>query len=193
MFVLWDKSKHHSHVSVCFYPQDSDASVWSRLWTTHCVWKCMWPFINIFFNDWSSLSSIWILLWILFSQGESVIDCFEVNSSEPFLSQGSTDSFSWCSCSFSCFMKLISVCLSLSVSHCLTDVSTRGVALVPKLALDVSCCEVLRLMQLTDNFIVPISYQVPRKVRMNTSRSAKPTVDGKAPKVLWLSYTSYDW
>uniref|UniRef100_A0A8C1LCC1 Coronin n=1 Tax=Cyprinus carpio TaxID=7962 RepID=A0A8C1LCC1_CYPCA len=68
--------------------------------------------------------------------GESVIDCFEVNSSEPFLSQ---------------------------VSHCLTDLSTRGTALVPKLALDVSCCEVLRLLQLTDNFIVPISYQVPRK------------------------------
>uniref|UniRef100_A0A672RXY8 Coronin n=1 Tax=Sinocyclocheilus grahami TaxID=75366 RepID=A0A672RXY8_SINGR len=53
--------------------------------------------------------------------------------------------------------------VSWSVSHCLTDLSTRGVALVPKLALDVSCCEVLRLLQLTDNFIVPISYQVPRK------------------------------
>uniref|UniRef100_A0A673JYL9 Coronin n=1 Tax=Sinocyclocheilus rhinocerous TaxID=307959 RepID=A0A673JYL9_9TELE len=75
-------------------------------------------------------------LLIVSGNGESVIDCFEVNSSEPFLSQ---------------------------VSHCLTDVSTRGVALVPKLALDVGCCEVLRLMQLTDNFIVPISYQVPRK------------------------------
>uniref|UniRef100_A0A671T921 Coronin n=1 Tax=Sinocyclocheilus anshuiensis TaxID=1608454 RepID=A0A671T921_9TELE len=75
-------------------------------------------------------------LLIVSGNGESVIDCFEVNSSEPFLSQ---------------------------VSHCLTDVLTRGVALVPKLALDVSCCEVLRLMQLTDNFIVPISYQVPRK------------------------------
>uniref|UniRef100_A0A672RYJ8 Coronin n=1 Tax=Sinocyclocheilus grahami TaxID=75366 RepID=A0A672RYJ8_SINGR len=75
-------------------------------------------------------------LLIVSGNGESVIDCFEVNSSEPFLSQ---------------------------VSHCLTDLSTRGVALVPKLALDVSCCEVLRLLQLTDNFIVPISYQVPRK------------------------------
>lgn len=103
------------------------------------------------------------------SQGESVIDCFEVNTSEPYLSQGNTDVF-LDALLFSCFLKLISlsVVLSVSVSHCLTDVSTRGVALVPKLALDVGCCEVLRLMQLTDSFIVPISYQVPRKVRTNT-------------------------
>uniref|UniRef100_A0A3Q1FAQ0 Coronin n=1 Tax=Acanthochromis polyacanthus TaxID=80966 RepID=A0A3Q1FAQ0_9TELE len=68
-------------------------------------------------------------------QGDSVIDCFEVSSSEPFLSQ----------------------------SHCLTDNSTRGVAMVPKLALDVLSCEVMRVLQLTDDCIVPISYQVPRK------------------------------
>lgn len=111
----------------------------------------------------------------MFSQGESVIDCFEVNTSEPYLSQGNTDVYldallikkkqlffhvSW--------SVTLSLVLLVSVSHCLTDVSTRGVALVPKLALDVSCCEVLRLMQLTDSFIVPISYQVPRKVRTNT-------------------------
>lgn len=50
------------------------------------------------------------------------------------------------------------------VSHCLTDTSTRGVATVPKLALDVMSCEVMRVLQLTDSCIVPISYQVPRKV-----------------------------
>lgn len=50
------------------------------------------------------------------------------------------------------------------VSHCLTDMSTRGVAMVPKLALDVLSCEVMQVLQLTDNCIVPISYQVPRKV-----------------------------
>uniref|UniRef100_A0A8C1BX12 Coronin n=1 Tax=Cyprinus carpio carpio TaxID=630221 RepID=A0A8C1BX12_CYPCA len=61
------------------------------------------------------------------------------------------------------YFTLTDLSLLLSVSHCLTDLSTRGTALVPKLALDVSCCEVLRLLQLTDNFIVPISYQVPRK------------------------------
>lgn len=54
-----------------------------------------------------------------------------------------------------------------SVSHCLTDASTRGAAVVPKVALDVMSCEVVRLLQLTDSNIVPISYRVPRKVREN--------------------------
>ncbi|XP_059204248.1 coronin-7 [Centropristis striata] len=75
-------------------------------------------------------------LLILAGTGDTVVDCFEVSSSEPFLTQ---------------------------VSHCLTDTSTRGVAMVPKLALDVMSCEVMRVLQLTDSCIVPISYQVPRK------------------------------
>lgn len=50
------------------------------------------------------------------------------------------------------------------MSHCLTDASTRGAAVVPKVALDIMSCEVIRLLQLTDSSIVPISYQVPRKV-----------------------------
>ncbi|TRY97273.1 hypothetical protein DNTS_020572 [Danionella cerebrum] len=53
-------------------------------------------------------------LLVLAGSGESVIDCFEVNSSEPFLSQ---------------------------VSQCVTEASTRGASLLPKLALDVGCCE----------------------------------------------------
>lgn len=36
--------------------------------------------------------------------------------------------------------------------------------MVPKLSLDVMACEVMRVLQLTDSCIVPISYQVPRKV-----------------------------
>ncbi|KAI9514781.1 hypothetical protein NQZ68_030971 [Dissostichus eleginoides] len=75
-------------------------------------------------------------LLVLAGMGDSAVDCFEVSTSEPFLSQ---------------------------VSHCLTDMSTRGVAMVPKLALDVLSCEVMQVLQLTDNCIVPISYQVPRK------------------------------
>uniref|UniRef100_A0A673K638 Coronin n=1 Tax=Sinocyclocheilus rhinocerous TaxID=307959 RepID=A0A673K638_9TELE len=78
--------------------------------------------------------------------------------------------------------------LSLSVSHCLTDVSTRGVALVPKLALDVGCCEVLRLMQLTDNFIVPISYQVPRKAGQDFHADLYPDTVGHTPAM-----TAEDW
>uniref|UniRef100_A0A8C2Z370 Coronin n=1 Tax=Cyclopterus lumpus TaxID=8103 RepID=A0A8C2Z370_CYCLU len=49
--------------------------------------------------------------------------------------------------------------------HCLMDTSTRGVAMVPKVALDVLSCEVMRVLQLTDSCIVPIGYQVPRKVQ----------------------------
>ncbi|KAM9843793.1 coronin-7-like isoform 2-T2 [Aulostomus maculatus] len=75
-------------------------------------------------------------LLILAGMGDTVVDCYEVSPFEPFLSQ---------------------------VSHCLTDISTRGVAMVPKLALDVMSCEVMRLLQLCDSCIVPISYQVPRK------------------------------
>ena len=37
--------------------------------------------------------------------------------------------------------------------------------MVPKLALDVLSCEVMRVLQLTDSFIVPINYHVPRKVQ----------------------------
>lgn len=36
--------------------------------------------------------------------------------------------------------------------------------MLPKLALDVMSCEVMRVLQLTDSCIVPVSYQVPRKV-----------------------------
>lgn len=59
----------------------------------------------------------------------------------------------------------VSIYVISIVSHCLTDASTRGVAMIPKLALDVMSCEVMRVLQLTDSCIVPISYHVPRKVR----------------------------
>lgn len=75
-------------------------------------------------------------LLVLAGMGDTVIDCFEVSTSEPSLTQ---------------------------VSHCLTDASTRGVCVLPKLELDVMSCEVVRVLQLTDSHIVPISYQVPRK------------------------------
>uniref|UniRef100_A0A8C3JVV9 Coronin n=1 Tax=Calidris pygmaea TaxID=425635 RepID=A0A8C3JVV9_9CHAR len=49
------------------------------------------------------------------------------------------------------------------VTQCRTEGSTRGLATVPRLALDVMACEVLRVLQLTDTALVPISYLVPRK------------------------------
>lgn len=52
-----------------------------------------------------------------------------------------------------------------TVTQCRTEGSTRGLAAVPRLALDVMACEVLRVLQLTDTALVPVSYLVPRKVR----------------------------
>lgn len=41
----------------------------------------------------------------------------------------------------------------------------KGAALVPKRALDVMSCEVDRLLVLSQGYIIPLSYCVPRKVR----------------------------
>nr|XP_033770813.1 coronin-7-like isoform X4 [Geotrypetes seraphini] len=75
-------------------------------------------------------------LLVLAGKGESVITCCEVSTSTPSLTQ---------------------------INQCLTETKSRGVALVPKLAVDVMACEVVRVLQLTDGFVVPISYTVPRK------------------------------
>lgn len=40
---------------------------------------------------------------------------------------------------------------------------TKGACLVPKRALNVMQGEVNRIMQLTSNSVIPITYQVPRK------------------------------
>lgn len=52
-----------------------------------------------------------------------------------------------------------------TVTQCWTEGSTRGLAATPRLALDVMACEVLRILQLTDTSLVPVTYLVPRKVR----------------------------
>ena len=43
----------------------------------------------------------------------------------------------------------------------------KGMAMVPKQALVVMGCEIARLLQLTQNSIVPISYVVQRKVHLH--------------------------
>ncbi|XP_036870380.2 coronin-7 isoform X3 [Manis javanica] len=54
--------------------------------------------------------------------------------------------------------------LALSpVTQCLLESALRGAALVPRRALAVMGCEVLRVLQLSDTAIIPISYHVPRK------------------------------
>ncbi|XP_036885739.1 coronin-7 isoform X2 [Sturnira hondurensis] len=54
--------------------------------------------------------------------------------------------------------------LALSpVTQCLLESVLRGATLVPRRALAVMGCEVLRVLQLSDTAIMPISYHVPRK------------------------------
>lgn len=51
-----------------------------------------------------------------------------------------------------------------SVSAEMMDAQNKGMASVPKRAMNVMDCEVMRLLQLTQHAIVPVSYIVPRKV-----------------------------
>ena len=44
------------------------------------------------------------------------------------------------------------------------DEQHKGMAIVPKLAMDVMSGEVVRLLQLTKSTVVPLSYCVPRRV-----------------------------
>uniref|UniRef100_A0A8C9PII9 Coronin n=1 Tax=Spermophilus dauricus TaxID=99837 RepID=A0A8C9PII9_SPEDA len=53
--------------------------------------------------------------------------------------------------------------LSLTVTQCVLESVLRGAALVPRRALAVMSCEVLRVLQLSDIAIIPISHHVPRK------------------------------
>ncbi|XP_022787917.1 coronin-7-like [Stylophora pistillata] len=52
---------------------------------------------------------------------------------------------------------------SSGVSSQMMDQQHKGMAIVPKLAMNVMKCEVVRLLQLTKLSVVPISYCVPRK------------------------------
>ncbi|NWZ70715.1 CORO7 protein, partial [Acrocephalus arundinaceus] len=87
-------------------------------------------------------------------QGENLLYCFEVAPTQPALTQ---------------------------VTQCRTEGSTRGLAAVPRLALDVMACEVLRVLQLTDTALVPISYLVPRKSVQEFHEDLFPDCTGTLP------------
>uniref|UniRef100_A0A8D3E815 Coronin n=1 Tax=Scophthalmus maximus TaxID=52904 RepID=A0A8D3E815_SCOMX len=91
--------------------------------------------------------------------------------------------FDCCSCNSysSTLLPFSSPNLIPAVSHCLVDNSTRGVAMVPKVVLDVMSCEVMRVLQLTDSCIVPVSYQVPRKVCQEFHEDLYPDTVGSTP------------
>ncbi|XP_036134423.1 coronin-7 [Molossus molossus] len=75
-------------------------------------------------------------LLVLAGKGESQLYCYEVVPQQMALSP---------------------------VTQCLLESVLRGAALVPRRALAVMGCEVLRVLQLSDTAIMPISYHVPRK------------------------------
>lgn len=100
-------------------------------------------------------------LLILAGKGDNVLRCFEVSATDTALTQ---------------------------VGQCLTEVKSKGVATVPKLALDVMSCEVIRLLQLTENSIVPISYRVPRKSLQEFHADLFPDTAGKVPAM-----SALDW
>ncbi|NXD45885.1 CORO7 protein, partial [Copsychus sechellarum] len=87
-------------------------------------------------------------------QGENLLYCFEVAPTQPALTQ---------------------------VTQCRTEGSTRGLAAVPRLALDVMACEVLRVLQLTDTALVPVSYLVPRKSVQEFHEDLFPDCTGLLP------------
>ncbi|NXK97890.1 CORO7 protein, partial [Formicarius rufipectus] len=87
-------------------------------------------------------------------QGENLLYCFEVVPTQPALTQ---------------------------VTQCRTEGSTRGLAAVPRLALDVMTCEVLRVLQLTDTALVPVSYVVPRKSIQDFHEDLFPDCTGTLP------------
>ncbi|NWU97435.1 CORO7 protein, partial [Upupa epops] len=87
-------------------------------------------------------------------QGENVLYCFEVAPTQLALTQ---------------------------VNLCRMEGSTRGLAAVPRLALDVMACEVLRILQLTASALIPISYVVPRKSMQEFHEDLFPDCVGTLP------------
>ncbi|XP_006874969.1 PREDICTED: coronin-7 [Chrysochloris asiatica] len=75
-------------------------------------------------------------LLVLAGKGERQLFCYEVASLQPALNP---------------------------VNQCILENTLRGAALAPRRVLAVLDCEVLRVLQLSDIAIVPISYHVPRK------------------------------
>ncbi|XP_020012124.1 coronin-7 isoform X2 [Castor canadensis] len=75
-------------------------------------------------------------LLVLAGKGESQLYCYEVTLQQPALSP---------------------------VTQCVLESVLRGAALIPRRALTVMGCEVLRVLQLSDTAIIPISHHVPRK------------------------------
>ncbi|KAL8175242.1 UNVERIFIED_CONTAM: Coronin-7 [Gekko kuhli] len=93
-------------------------------------------------------------LLVLMGKGEDVLFCYEVLPGQPALTE---------------------------VTQCRTESKAHGIAHVPKRALDVLACEVMRVLQLTDGAIVPVSYTVPRKSTQEFHEDLFPRSAGNVP------------
>nr|XP_056722251.1 coronin-7 [Euleptes europaea] len=93
-------------------------------------------------------------LLVLMGKGEDVLFCYEVLPAQPALTE---------------------------VTQCRTESKAHGIARVPKTALDVLACEVMRVLQLTDRAIVPVSYTVPRKSMQEFHEDLFPCCAGNIP------------
>ncbi|XP_077172897.1 coronin-7-like isoform X1 [Paroedura picta] len=93
-------------------------------------------------------------LLVLMGKGEDVLFCYEVLPATLALAE---------------------------VSQCRTESKAHGIAQLPKLALDVLACEVMRVLQLTDSAIVPVSYVVPRKASQEFHEDLFPCCTGNVP------------
>ncbi|CAI5791795.1 coronin-7-like isoform X1 [Podarcis lilfordi] len=104
-------------------------------------------------------------LLVLAGKGENVLFCYEVLPSQPALAE---------------------------VNQCLTETKSQGVAQVPKLALDVMGCEVMRVLQLSEAGIAPISYVVPRKSTQEFHKDLFPDCAGNVPAASAQAWWSGD-
>lgn len=91
----------------------------------------------------------------LAGKGDSTIAYMEVTDKEPYLIEG--------------------------IRH--SGEQTKGACLVPKRALNVMQGEVNRIMQLTSNSVIPITYQVPRKTYRDFHADLYPDTPGYSSKL----------
>ncbi|XP_033105990.1 coronin-7-like [Anneissia japonica] len=95
------------------------------------------------------------------SKGATSVTYMEVTNSQPYITQNSVY---------------------------MGNAQQKGVAMVPKRALNVMSCEVNRLLQLTKNAILPLSYEVPRRSHREFASELFPDTPGYDPAM-----TATEW
>ncbi|XP_070811354.1 coronin-7-like isoform X5 [Pituophis catenifer annectens] len=104
-------------------------------------------------------------LLVLAGKGEKVLFCYEVQPAQPAM---------------------------VEVHKCFLETRTRGTAQLPRLALDVTACEVMKVLQLSNSAVVPISYLVPRKSTHEFHKDLFPDCPGNVPAASAQSWWAGD-